>query len=101
MNLQAGTIEITGLSQEILQTIDRKAREAGSSAEGYLRTLIEQEYAMLTLSLPQVETLRKEAKLGRDQIQQGQCRRYDSPDEMMDDIEAELRDRLASNHPGA
>lgn len=101
MNIQTGTIEITGLSQEILQTIDRKARDAGSSAEAYLRTLIEQEYSQLTLSASQIETLRKEVELGRDQIRQGQYRRYDSADEMMDDIEAELASRLVGNRPGA
>ncbi len=97
---QTGTIEITGLSQEILQTIERRARDAGSTAEAYLRTLIEQEYALLTLSSPQIETLRHEIELGRDQIRQGQYRLYDSPDAMMDDIEAELRSRLASNPAG-
>ena len=97
---QTGTIEITGLSQEILQTIERRARDAGSTAEAYLRTLIEQEYALLTLSPPQIESLRHEIELGRDQIRQGQYRRYDSPDAMMDDLEAELRNRLASKPAG-
>lgn len=101
MSIQTGTIEITGLSQNILQTIDRKAREAGSTAEAYLRTLIEQEYALLTLSPLQIETLRREVELGRDQIEQGQCRRYDSADAMMDDIESELRNRIARNQSGA
>jgi hypothetical protein len=99
MNLQTGTIEITGLSQEILQTIDRKAREAGSTAEAYVRTLIEQEYALLSLSPLQLETLRQEVAAGRDQIQQGQCRTYDSADAMMDDIENELQQRLGRNQP--
>ena len=101
MSIQTGTIEITGLSHEILRTIDHKAQEAGSTAEAYLRTLIEQEYAWLTLSPPQIETLRKEVELGRDQIQQGQFRRYDSAHAMMDDIEAELRNRITRNHSGA
>lgn len=100
MNSQTGAIEITGLSQEILQTIERRARDAGSTAEAYLRTLIEQEYALLKLSSPQIESLRQEVELGRDQIRQGQYRRYDSPDAMMDDIEAELRNRLASKPAG-
>lgn len=100
MNAQTGTIEITGLSQEILQMIDHKAREAGSTAEAYLRTLIEQEYSLLALSPPEIESLRNEVELGRDQIRQGQCRRYNSADEMMDDVEAELRNRLASHSTG-
>lgn len=101
MNLQTGAIEITGLSAEILLTIDRKAKEAGSTAEAYLRTLIEQEYALLNFPPSQVEPLRKEVELGRDQIQQGQCRQYDSADAMMDDLEAELRSRLSQNKAGA
>ena len=101
MNPQTGTIEITGLSQEILQTIDRKAREAGSTIEGYLRTLIEQEHSLLTLTSPQIELLRREIELGRNQIQQGLYRRYNSPDAMMDDIEAELRRRISQNRAGA
>lgn len=100
MSSQTGTIEITGLSQEILQTIERRARDAGSTAEAYLRTLIEQEYALLTLSSSQIESLRHDVEYGRDQIRQGQCHRYDSPDAMMDDVEAELRNRLAGNPPG-
>ena len=96
MNIQTGTIEITGLSPEILKAIDEKAREAGTTAEGYLRTWIEQEYAQLLFSPQQVEELRKKIQAGRDQITQGQFYQYASADEMMDDLEAEIEKRTAN-----
>ena len=101
MNLQTGTIEITGLSPEMLQTLDRKAKDADTTAEEYLRTLIEQECAYLTFSPSQLETLRQEVQLGRDQIAQGRFRVYDSADAMMDDIEAQIAKRAAQGKNGS
>ncbi len=100
MNLQTSSIEITGLSPELLRTIDQRAREAGHTAEEFLRTWIEQAYTELSLSPPQIETLRKEVQLGRDQLAQGQFRTYASADEMMDDIEAEIARRAAQRKNG-
>ena len=41
MNLETGTLEITGLRFETLQALKDKAREAGKTVEEYLRTVIE------------------------------------------------------------
>jgi hypothetical protein len=47
MNIQTGTIEITGVNPEILRRLDQRAKAAGSTAEDYVRALIEQEYAQM------------------------------------------------------
>jgi hypothetical protein len=78
MDIQTGTIEITGLRPEILQTIDEKAKAAGSTAEDYVRTLIEQDYAQLDFTPEQIESIRQAALHGRDQIRQGNCSRYNT-----------------------
>ncbi len=43
MNLDTGTLEITGLRFETLQALVEKARAAGKTVEEYLRTVIEAE----------------------------------------------------------
>lgn len=96
MNIQTGSIEITGLNPEVLKIIDEKAREAGTTAEGYLRTWIEQEYTQLLFSPQQIDELRKKIQAGRDQITQGQFYQYASADEMMNDVEAEIERRTAN-----
>ncbi len=37
MNTQTGSIEITGLSLDVLSNIEQKARAAGTTAESYLK----------------------------------------------------------------
>ena len=100
MNLQTGTIEITGLRPEILQNLDHRAKSSGSTAEAYIRTLIEQDYAQLDFSPQQIESIRQAALHGRDQIRQGNCSRYDTVDEMMDDIEATIEARRTTKQNG-
>ena len=93
MNLQTGSIEITGLSAEILSNIEQRAHAAGTTAEDYLRTWIEQEYQPLTFSAGQLAEFRQAAQRGLDQIAQGQSRTYHTADELFDEIEATLADR--------
>ena len=100
MNPQTGSIEITGLSLEVLSNIEQRAKAAGTTAEGYLRTWIEQEYTSLAFSAKQLEELRQAALRGREQIAQGQCRTYSTADEMLDDIEAEVSKRAAQEKTG-
>lgn len=90
MNMQTGTIEITGLSAEVLKSLDRKAKDAATTAEEYLRALIEQECLQPSFTPSQLETLRQEVQLGRDQITQGRFHVYESADALMDSIEAKL-----------
>jgi hypothetical protein len=97
MSIQTGTIEITGLRPEILQNLELRAKSVGSTAEAYIRTLIEQDYAQLDFTPQQIESIRHAALHGRDQIRQGHCSRYDSVDEMMDDVEATIESRHAAN----
>ena len=100
MNIQAGTIEISGLNPEILRRLDQRAKAAGSTAEDYVRALIEQEYAQMEFTPAQTEMLRQEVAYGGEQIQQGNYSRYNSVGEMMDDIEATLQERLARKQSG-
>ena len=100
MNTQTGSIEITGLSLEVLSNIEQKASAAGTTAESYLRTWIEQEYSALLMPNEQPEDLRQAALRGREQIAQGQCRTYATADELMDDIEAEVSRRAAQRKAG-
>jgi hypothetical protein len=100
MNLQTGTIELTGLSSEVLLNLDQRARAAGVSVENFLCTWIEQEYTKLIFTPEEIEELRAAAQRGRDQIAQGQCRRYANADELMDDIEAEVAKRRAARKSG-
>ena len=100
MNLQTGTIEITGLSVELLQAIDQRATAAGHTAEEYLRTLIEQQHAQLNFSSEEVEVLRKDLQAARDQIDQGKFYAYPTVDAMMDDIEAEIEKRSKQRKNG-
>ena len=48
----------------------------GSTAEAYVRTLIEQDYAQLDFTPEQIESIRRAALRGREQIRQGQCSRH-------------------------
>lgn len=99
MNLQTGTIELSGLPSEVLLNIDAQARAAGMSAEGFLCTWIEQEYTKLTFTPEEAQELREAALRGREQIAQGKYRRYANADEMMADIEVEVaKRRAARNH---
>ena len=100
MDIHAGTIEITGLKPEILRRLDQQAKAAGNTAEDFVRALIEQEYAQLDFTPQQFETLRQEVLYGGEQIRQGNCSRYDSVDEMMNEIEATIQERLAENRNG-
>lgn len=100
MNLQTGTIEITGLSIELMQEIDRRARAMGHTAEEYLRTVIEQQSAYLLFSSEETETLRQELQAARDQIDQGNFYAYPSVNAMMDDIEAEAARRIQQKQNG-
>lgn len=100
MDIQTGTIEITGVNPEILRRLDQRAKAAGSTAEDYVRALIEQEYAQMDFTPAQTETLRQEVAYGGEQIQQGNHSRYNTVGEMMDDIEATFEQRLASKQNG-
>jgi hypothetical protein len=100
MNPQTGSIEITGLSLEVLSNIEQRAKAAGTTAENYLRTWIEQEYTLLDFSAEQLEELRQAALRGREQIEQGQYRTYTTADEMLDDLEAEVRNRTLQRKTG-
>ena len=100
MSLQTGSIEITGLSLEVLSNIEQLAKAAGTTAEGYLRTWIEQEYTPLVFSAEQLDELRQAALRGREQIAQGQCRTYATADEWLDDIETEVSKRAAQQKTG-
>lgn len=94
------TIEITGVNPEILQRLDQRAKAAGSTAEDYVRALIEQEYAQMEFTPAQTATLRQEVAYGGEQIQQGNYSRCNTVGEMMDDIEATLQQRLAGKQNG-
>ena len=98
MNLQTGTIELSGLTPEVLLNIDERARAVGMSAEGFLCTWIEQEYTKLTFTPEEAQELREAALHGREQIAQGKYRRYANADEMMADIEAEVAKRRAAKN---
>lgn len=100
MNIQAGTIEITGLHPEILRKLDDQAKEAGYRPEDLVRMLIEQEYTQPQFAPEQLETLRQEVAAAGEQIRQGNYFSYDSVDEMMDEIEAGLQERLAKKQNG-
>ncbi len=100
MNIQMGTIEITGVNPEILRRLDQRAKAAGSTAEDYMRALIEQEYAQMDFTPTQTETLRQEVACGGEQIQQGNYSSYSTVGEMMDDIEATFQERLARKQKG-
>lgn len=93
MNVQTGSIEITGLSAEILSQIEQRARAAGTTAEDYLRTWIEQEYQPLLFSAEQLAEFRQAAQRGLDQIAQGHTRTYSTADALFDELEATLADR--------
>ncbi|MFN0108875.1 MAG: hypothetical protein ACKVZH_08470 [Blastocatellia bacterium] len=54
MNLQTGTIEITGLRFETLRILDTKARESGKSVEDYTRELIEEEVSAGELTFDEI-----------------------------------------------
>ncbi|MBI1761988.1 MAG: hypothetical protein HYR56_11195 [Acidobacteria bacterium] len=95
MNSQSGTLEITGLNPKILQALDQRAKAFGTTAEAYVRTLIEQDSAQFDFTPEQFETLRQEVLFGGEQIRQGHCSPYDTVDEMMDEIEATIQVRLA------
>jgi hypothetical protein len=96
MNPQTGTLEVTGLNPKMLQALDQRAKACGTTAEAYVRTLIEQDSAQFDFTPEQFETLRQEVLAGGEQIRQGNCSRYDTVDEMMDEIEATIQTRLAS-----
>lgn len=100
MNIQMGTIKITGLNPEILRRLDQRAKAVGSTAEDYVRALIEQEYAQLDFTQQQLETLRQEVLQGGEQIRQGNCSRYDTVGEMLDEIENTIQERLARKQNG-
>jgi predicted DNA-binding protein len=100
MNIQTGTIEITGVNPEILRRLDQRAKAAESTAEDYVRALIEQEYAQMEFTPAQTETLRQEVTNGGEQIQQGNYSRYNTVGEMMDGIEATFQERLARKQIG-
>jgi hypothetical protein len=101
MNVQAGTIELTGLNPEVLRNIDHQARAMGLTAESFLVTWLEQEYAAPTFTPAELAELREAALRGREQIAQGNFRRYANADEMMDDIQAEVAKRRAARKNGA
>lgn len=100
MNIQTGSIEITGVNPEILRRLDQQAKAMGSTAEDFVRALIEQEYAQMDFTPQQIETLRQEVLYGGEQIRQGNYSRYDTASEMMDDIEATIQERLARKQNG-
>ena len=100
MNLPIGTIAITGLSAEVLRTIDQRATATGHTKEEYLRAIIEEEHAPLDFSPAQLEVLRKEVQFGLDQLAQGKFRTYESADALMDDVEAEIARQLAQERNG-
>ena len=100
MNLQTGTIEITGLSAEILLAIDQRATAAGHTTEEYLRTMIEQQHAELNFSAEETELLRKKLQAARAQMDQGNYKAYPSVDAMMDDIEAKIEQRAQQKKNG-
>ncbi len=96
MNLQTGTIELTGLKPEVLRNIEQQARAVGLTAESFLSTWIEQEYASPTFTPEEIAELREAALRGREQIAQGNFRRYANADELMNDIQAEVANRRAA-----
>lgn len=100
MNLQTGTIEITGLSAEILLAIDHRATAAGHTTEECLRTMIEQQYAELKFTPEETELLREKLQTARAQIDQGNFKAYPSVNAMMDDIEAKLEQRARQRKNG-
>ncbi len=100
MNLQTGTIEITGLSAEILLAIDQRATAAGHTTDEYLRTMVEQQYAELNFSAEETELLRKKLQAVRAQMDQGNYQAYPSVDAMMDDIEAKIAQRAQQRQNG-
>ncbi len=95
MNLQTGTLEVTGLNPKTLLALDQRAKAIGTTAEVYVRKLIEDDSAQFDFTTAQYETLRQEVLYGDEQIRLGNCSRYDTVDEMMDEIEATLQARLA------
>jgi hypothetical protein len=70
--MQTGTLEITGIQLETLDTLAEKAREVGSTVEDYARILIEQG---LSQQAPQWEEERREAiegiREGLESVRQG------------------------------
>ncbi len=100
MSLQTGTVEITGLSVELLKEIDQRAGAAGHTVEDYLRALIEQQHVRLDFSPDEVVVLRQELQAARDQIDRGNFYAYPSVDAMMDDIEAEIENRSRQRKNG-
>ncbi len=95
MNLQTGTLEVTGINPKVLISLDQRAKAIGTTAEAYVRKLIEQDSAQFDFTPEQFEKLRQEVLAGGEQIRQGNCSRYDSVDEMMDEIEATIQARRA------
>ena len=93
MNLQTGSLEITGLNPKVLQALDQRAKAIGTTAEDYVRNLIEQDSAQFDFTPEQFERLRQEVQAGGAQIRQGQCSKYETVDEMMNDLEATFHAR--------
>ena len=96
MNLQTGTIELSGLAPEVLLNIEEQARIAGMTAENFLCTWVEQRFTPLDFTPQELEELREAALRSREQIARGQFRVYANGDELMDDIEAEVAKRRAA-----
>ena len=100
MNLQTGTIKITGLSAEVLLAIDQRATAAGHTTEECLRTMIEQQYTELKFTPEETEALREKLQTARAQIDQGNYQAYPSVNAMMDDIEAKIEQRARQRKNG-
>ena len=98
MNVQTGSIEITGVSLDALNSIEQRAKAVGSTAEAYLRTLIEQECASLNFTPEELDEYRQAALRSQEQIAQGHYRVYANGDELMDDIEAEVKKRRSQRN---
>ena len=94
MDLQTGTITITGLNPDLLLKIHERASTVGYTAEEYLREFIEQQHTWIQFTPEETEDLRKQLQAGLNDIAQGRCRTYPSADALMDDIEAEAERRL-------
>ena len=101
MNAQTVSIEITGVSLDALNNIEQKARSIGSTAEAYLRTLIEQESTSLDFTPEELDEYRQAALQSREQFAQGNYRVYATGDELMDDIEARVKERRAQRNQKA
>ena len=101
MNLQTGTIEISGLNPAVLLNIEEQARTVGMTAESFLCTWVEQRFMPLDFTPQELEELREAALRSREQIAQGHYRVYANGDELMDDIEAEVKKRRTQRNQEA